>query len=52
MPQFLSQEAQFLLRQLFKRNPANRLGKYKLVQTYKTEEILPQNMTGVEVLAN
>lgn len=26
MPQFLSQEAQFLLRQLFKRNPANRLG--------------------------
>lgn len=26
MPQFLSQEAQSLLRQLFKRNPANRLG--------------------------
>lgn len=27
MPQFLSQEAQSLLRMLFKRNPANRLGK-------------------------
>ena len=26
MPQFLSPEAQSLLRQLFKRNPANRLG--------------------------
>lgn len=26
MPQFLSQEAQSLLRVLFKRNPANRLG--------------------------
>lgn len=27
MPQFLSTEAQSLLRALFKRNPANRLGK-------------------------
>lgn len=27
MPQFLSPEAQSLLRMLFKRNPANRLGK-------------------------
>ena len=27
MPQFLSTEAQSLLRSLFKRNPANRLGK-------------------------
>jgi p90 ribosomal S6 kinase len=27
MPQFLSPEAQGLLRCLFKRNPANRLGK-------------------------
>lgn len=27
MPQFLSSEAQSLLRALFKRNPANRLGK-------------------------
>lgn len=27
MPQFLSLEAQSLLRMLFKRNPANRLGK-------------------------
>lgn len=27
MPQFLSPEAQGLLRALFKRNPANRLGK-------------------------
>lgn len=26
MPQFLSAEAQSLLRMLFKRNPANRLG--------------------------
>lgn len=26
MPQFLSSEAQSLLRNLFKRNPANRLG--------------------------
>ena len=29
MPQFLSSDAQSLLRQLFKRNPTNRLGKYK-----------------------
>ena len=28
MPQFLSSDAQSLLRMLFKRNPANRLGKY------------------------
>lgn len=28
MPQFLSTEAQSLLRALFKRNPANRLGKW------------------------
>ena len=27
MPQFLSQEAQLLLRALFKRNPQNRLGR-------------------------
>lgn len=27
MPQFISPEAQLLLRSLFKRNPANRLGK-------------------------
>lgn len=30
MPQFLSLEAQSLLRMLFKRNPANRLGKRKM----------------------
>lgn len=29
MPQFLSPDAQSLLRMLFKRNPANRLGKCK-----------------------
>lgn len=28
MPQFLSLEAQSLLRMLFKRNPSNRLGKF------------------------
>lgn len=32
MPQFLSPEAQSLLRMLFKRNPANRLGiNFKLI---------------------
>lgn len=30
MPQFLSAEAQSLLRALFKRNPANRLGEYQM----------------------
>ena len=30
MPQFLSPEAQSLLRALFKRNPANRLGQFKV----------------------
>jgi len=29
MPQFLSPDAQSLLRMLFKRNPTNRLGKYE-----------------------
>ena len=32
MPQFLSTEAQSLLRALFKRNPANRLGKQPLLR--------------------
>ena len=39
MPQFLSGEAQSLLRALFKRNPANRLGAYTVtthMQTHKT----------------
>lgn len=31
MPQFLSSEAQSLLRSLFKRNPSNRLGKLTLM---------------------
>ncbi|KAF6774817.1 hypothetical protein AHF37_05675 [Paragonimus kellicotti] len=31
MPQFLSPEAQSLLRALFKRTPSNRLGKFPLV---------------------
>jgi len=31
MPQFLSAEAQSLLRALFKRNPLNRLGEYFLL---------------------
>lgn len=33
MPQFLSAEAQSLLRALFKRNPANRLGQTQLPAT-------------------
>jgi p90 ribosomal S6 kinase len=33
MPQFLSQEAQSLLRALFKRNPANRLGAGMMMMT-------------------
>uniref|UniRef100_A0A803TZS4 non-specific serine/threonine protein kinase n=1 Tax=Anolis carolinensis TaxID=28377 RepID=A0A803TZS4_ANOCA len=38
MPQFLSPEAQSLLRMLFKRNPANRLGKLILrVKLYRRE---------------
>ncbi len=36
MPQFLSAEAQSLLRALFKRNPANRLGSYQLMNTTST----------------
>lgn len=31
MPQFLSPEAQSLLRALFKRNPANRLGNFIII---------------------
>ena len=34
MPQYLSMEAQALLRALFKRNPANRLGSGKVFYTY------------------
>ena len=40
MPQFLSPEAQSLLRQLFKRNPLNRLGKQ---QIFFAAEISNQN---------
>ena len=36
MPQFLSAEAQSLLRALFKRNPANRLGAYTAHRTQHT----------------
>lgn len=35
MPQFLSPEAQALLRALFKRNPANRLGAGKCVASVR-----------------
>jgi p90 ribosomal S6 kinase len=35
MPQFLSPEAQALLRALFKRNPANRLGAGNCIVSYE-----------------
>ena len=35
MPQFLSPEAQSLLRALFKRNPANRLGMHPMLNLPK-----------------
>jgi p90 ribosomal S6 kinase len=36
MPQFLSPEAQALLRALFKRNPANRLGAGNFIMSYQS----------------
>lgn len=40
MPQFLSAEAQSLLRALFKRNPANRLGGYRQVAVQLAQVIV------------
>lgn len=37
MPQFLSAEAQSLLRALFKRNPANRLGGDRFLICHRSE---------------
>lgn len=37
MPQFLSAEAQSLLRALFKRNPANRLGADRVLICHQSE---------------
>lgn len=44
MPQFLSSEAQSLLRALFKRNPANRLGKMSRLALYPTTSLTQKSL--------